>query len=98
MEFDNKAKVVAECWMITRKSDDWKQLIEFGDIGFPLAWAHTNEAATLGDRGKEFVIQVYDLIVATLMIDASKVYEDFEAMLDENIRNQGLDPDAEEDD
>lgn len=85
MDFDTKADIVSDCWMTTREIEAWKQLHKYLDLGFPLAYAHVNDFATLDDKGKALVDEAYDIIVATLSISADVDYADFEAMLDANI-------------
>lgn len=89
MNFDDKASIVAECWMIVRKQEAWQQLMEYGDLGFPLAYAYVNKAVSLEDTGVTFVEEVYDVMLASLGIPDEE-YVDFEALLDKHIE---LNPD-----
>jgi hypothetical protein len=36
MEFDDKARVTAEAWMLVRDSEVWDEIVQYGDLGFPL--------------------------------------------------------------
>lgn len=90
-EMKRKTAIVAECWLVTRNHDAWQELIKYGDIGFPLAYAVNENIATVDQRGENFIEELYDLIAATLDIDSAWPYEDFEAMLDENIAKQNKD-------
>lgn len=84
MDFDTKAAIVAECWMVVRKQDAWAQLLEFGDLGFPLAYAHDNKLVTLEDKAIGFVEEVYTVMIASLDIP-DEDYADFEALLDKHL-------------
>ncbi len=84
MEFDKKAAIVAECWMIVRDQEVWEQLLKYGDLGFPLAYAHDNDFVELKERGRGFVEEVYDVMISTLGVP-DEDYADFEAILDKNI-------------
>lgn len=84
MEFDTKAEIVSECWMIVRKQEAWAQLLEFGDLGFPLAYAYTNKLISLEEKGAAFVDEVYTVMLASLDIP-DEDYADFEAVLDKHI-------------
>lgn len=97
MDFDTKAEIVAECWMIVRDQEAWQELLKYGDLGFPLAYSHVNKIATLEEKGTGFVEDVYTVMVATLGIPDEE-YADFEAMLDKNIAlNENKDDDVDKD-
>ena len=87
MEFDNKARVTAEAWMLVRDSEVWDEIVQYGDLGFPLAYAHVANLAKLDDEGKKLVLDVYDIIVKSLEVP-DEYYKDFEAMLDVRIAMQ----------
>ena len=95
-EFDRKAKIVAECWMLTRNVDTWKEIIAYGDIGFPLAYAHQTGLVEVTKKGLVPVLEVYDIIIESLEVDPDTRYEDFEAVLDQRIEDQGIDLDKEQ--
>lgn len=84
MDFDTKAAIVSECWMVVRKQEAWSQLLEFGDLGFPLAYAHDNKLVVLEDKGRGFVEEIYTVMVASLDIP-DEDYADFEALLDKHL-------------
>lgn len=94
MNFDDKAAIVAECWMIVRKQEAWEQLMAYGDLGFPLAYAYVNKAISLEEKGVTFIEEVYDVMVASLDIPEED-YVDFEAMLDKHIELHPEDTDED---
>lgn len=92
MDFETKADVVAQCWLVVRNSDDphWQELVTYGDIGFPLAYAYDQGFVTeLSRSGIAEVEDLYTLILKTLMLDPDSEFASFDAMLDENIARQG---------
>lgn len=91
MDFDKQADIVSDCWMITRGVEPWQDLHKYLDLGFPLAYSHVNEFAELTDKGKALVEEAYSIILRTLHIE-DKEYEDFEALLDENIAQNETTP------
>ena len=86
-DFSIKAGIVVEVWMLVRDNDAWAEIIKYGDLGFPLAYAYKAKLATLEPSGKKVVAEVYDIIIESLGIE-NKEYEDFEAMLDQKIADQ----------
>lgn len=87
MEFDTKASIVAEAWLVIREVEQWNDVAKYADLGFPLAYAHENGFATLSKQGQVLVEETYSIIRDTLGIEDID-YEDFEAMLDANIAMQ----------
>lgn len=86
MNFDTKVDIVAECWMVTRNVEAWKELLTYGDIGFPLAYAYKTDLVELkSDKAKVYIEELYEIIAKTLDIDVDAEYNDFEDMLDANI-------------
>lgn len=85
---ERKVSCVAECWIVTRHIEQWSEIIRYGDVGFPLAWAHSEDMCKLTKRGEQFVDELYQIIVETLGLDPDKEYKDFEEMLDDNIAKQ----------
>ena len=99
MDFDNKAAIVAECWMVVREQEPWQELLKYGDLGFPLAYSHDKGIVVLEEesKGKGFVEDVYTVMLATLGVPDEE-YADFEAILDKNIElNKDKEPAPEED-
>jgi len=84
MRFEEKAFIVSEAWMVVRKNKEWDQVIEYGDIGFPLAYSVTNDLATIQDDGKKYIEEIYSVLLDILQIP-DEHYRGFEAMLDKNI-------------
>lgn len=98
MDFDTKADIVAECWMIARDEEAWKPLFKYGDLGFPLAYAHNHKFVELQEKGTAFVEEVYAVMIDTLGVPDEE-YEDFEAVLDKHIelyQNDEEDSDKED--
>lgn len=85
MSIENKAHVVGDAWMLIRKSSEWDEVVKYGDVGFPLAYAVDNDLASIEDRGEKYIEEVYDLLINILQIPEDEFYENFEAMLDRNI-------------
>lgn len=67
MEFETKLQIVADAWIATKGQEAWRELREYGDIGFPLAYAVSAGFAKLkGEQPRHFIEEVYSLILASL--------------------------------
>ena len=96
MEFEDKARVVAECWMVVRDHEVWDEIVNYGDLGFPLAYSHIAELSELTDDGKKLVVDVYDIILKSLEVE-DQFYRTFEDVLDAKIAIQDAEDDEDED-
>ena len=85
--FEARVAIVAEAWMTLRKVDKWSDVIAYGDVGFPLAYAAANDYISLTeeDEGSRLVNEVYFILLDTLGIEDSDSYTEFENLLDANI-------------
>jgi hypothetical protein len=80
MDFQTKCNVVTGCWLSVREEDSWASVMKYGDIGFPLAYAHAFGLAVLTPDGEEFVSEVYEVIKVALGVNED--LSDFSSMLD----------------
>ena len=96
-ELDRKAKIVAEAWMLTRDVEAWKEILKYGDLGFPLAYAYNAKLVNLNKEGIMPILEVYSIICESLEIDPDKRYENFEALLDQRIEDQGIEVPEDDD-
>lgn len=85
--FEARVAIVSEAWMTLRKVDKWADVITYGDVGFPLAYAADNDYISLTeeDEGSRLVNEVYFILLDTLGIEDSDSYTEFENLLDANI-------------
>jgi hypothetical protein len=73
--FSNKVAILAELWIDYREEPGYTDLIEYGDLGFPLAYAIYNEIAKPTELAEKYIEELWDLLLAGLDIEDSGEFE-----------------------
>lgn len=81
MDFRTKCHIVRQTWETAMETDSWSSLVEYGNVGFPLAYAIDRGLATITDDGREYVDELYNLILVTLGIEHSDNYAELSDLL-----------------
>ena len=85
--FDTKAAVLADLWINFRQEEQFKDFLEYNDIGLPLAYFVNTELVKPEDRAKMFIEETFNLLCAALEIDVDGEYENLNQMFE--ISNKG---------
>lgn len=67
--FSNVCDILSDLWLNYRTDDDFKDFIEYNDIGLPLAYAVANGIAEANDLGSNLIIETWDLLLEALGVD-----------------------------
>lgn len=78
--FANQAKVLSELWMNYKEDKNFKDFVEYNDLGLPLAYFIDSGLVTPSDQAKYYVEETYDLLVASMKIEDVE-YASLEEML-----------------
>ena len=73
--FSNKVAILAELWMDFREEPGYTDLMEYGDLGFPLAYAIYNEIAKPTELAEKYIEEIWDLLLAGLDLEDSGDFE-----------------------
>ena len=73
--FSNRVAILAELWIDFREEPEYKDLIEYGDLGFPLAYAIYNEIAKPTELAEKYIDELWDLLLAGLDLEDSRYFE-----------------------
>lgn len=70
--FDNKIGILADLWMIYRDEPEWKEFIEFHDLGLPLAFMLDNSLVyrntIMNQPAEELIHETFALLLKGLDI------------------------------
>ena len=69
--FSNKAAILAELWMNYRTDAEFKDFIEYNDLGLPLAYVIAEGIVQSSDLAQKFVEETFDLFIEGLAVDDS---------------------------
>lgn len=76
--FSNKATILGELWLDYRDEEDFKDFINYNDLGLPLAYAIANGIIDTSELAEKFVEETFDLLLSGLGIEDTG----FESILD----------------
>lgn len=69
--FENKTHIIAEVWMDYRRDEQFKDFVDYNDIGLPLAFLISEKLVTPGDLAKSMIEETFDLLLASLGVEDS---------------------------
>lgn len=64
MEYEDKERVVGQAWFAVKNEESWKDVVNYCDLGMPLAYAHqAGMVSELGEAAKAFVEETYGILL-----------------------------------
>ena len=87
-DFSSKCTILGELWVEYRDDDNFKDFIEYNDIGLPLAYAVSTELSTATPRGELYINETWDLFIDSLGLDYNEEYESLEDMLEQAVESE----------
>lgn len=89
--FIDKCNILSELWMDYREDPNFKDFIDYNDLGLPLAYSISNNIVNETDEARKFVEEAFDLLLASLEIEEDAGYETLD-----DIFVDGMDLDEEQ--
>ena len=76
VDFETLCKILGELYTNYGDSKEFRGFVEFNDLGLPLAFL-TSEGliVELSDDGRRYVIDTFDMFVASLKVDHDDIME-----------------------
>ena len=65
----NKAIILADLWLNYRQDEEFKDFIDYNDIGLPLSYIIANNIVELSPMAEQFINETFDLLLAGLGLD-----------------------------
>lgn len=87
-DFSNICRILGKLYQDYRQDKGFADFIEFNDLGLPLAYFHDEGLAEVSEDGKKYILETYDLFLASLKIEDDK-YETLEQLFDIVRKQQG---------
>lgn len=84
METTKEAKVsiLADLWMDYRGEEQFKDFMEYNDLGLPLAYLISNGLVKANETAEAFVLEAFDVLLAGLNIKEDTGFETLDELLD----------------
>jgi hypothetical protein len=67
--FSNQASILAELWMNHRGDEEFRDFVEYNDLGLPLAYAIAENVVSTSEKAKLFIEETFDVLLAGLEIE-----------------------------
>jgi hypothetical protein len=67
--FSNKCDILSNLWIDYRDDESFKEFMKYNDIGLPLAYAITDQLATITDLGTQEIEETWEMLMGTLGIE-----------------------------
>lgn len=80
--YGDKCSILAQLWIEFRNDEEFKDFIEYNDLGLPLAYAVANEAVVSNDITQALINETYDLLLGALGIDDDTGFTSLDELLD----------------
>lgn len=84
-KFKAKCNILAELWLDYRDDQQFKDFIEYADLGLPLAYCISTGIVEKTDKAKSFVDESFELFLASLGIEEDTGYEDLQGVLEDEV-------------
>lgn len=84
METTKEAKIsiLADLWMDYRGEEQFKDFMEYNDLGLPLAYLISNGLVKANETAEGFVLEAFDVFLAGLNIKEDTGFETLDDLLD----------------
>ena len=84
--FSKKCEILAELWMNYRDEEDFRDFIDYNDLGLPLAYAMQNDMIEkLSPTAETIIEETFDLLCAGLELSPEIPWDSLDEMLGEGI-------------
>jgi hypothetical protein len=83
-DFNGKCNVLAELWFDYRDDEEFKDFIEYNDIGLPLAYLISSEIAKPTGVAEQYINETYNLLAEALKVSDTTPYSTLDEMLEES--------------
>ena len=80
--YANKCQILGEVWLDYRNDEDFKDFIEYNDLGLPLAYAVDSGIVESTDMAENFISETFSLLLAGLGIEEDLGFEVLEDILE----------------
>lgn len=67
--FSKQAEILGELWLNYRNDENFKDFVEYNDIGLPIAYAIANGIVGSTETAERFVNETFDLLLTALDVD-----------------------------
>lgn len=67
--FGNKCEILGDLWLNYREDEEFKDFIEYNDIGLPLAYIIANQIVQTTPVAEKFINETFDLLLSGMGVE-----------------------------
>lgn len=82
--FSNRCEILADLWLGYRQEEEFRDFIEYNDLGLPLAYAFANDIAKETEIAERYINESYELLAESLGVSDEDEFDSLEAMLEQS--------------
>jgi hypothetical protein len=79
--FEIKCNILAELWMNYRDDSDFKDFVDYNDVGLPAAWLLAEDIVSVTERITPMIEETFLLLMAAMDIEEDTGFESLDDML-----------------
>ena len=79
---ENKLTILADLWLNYRNDEEFKDFVEYNDLGLPIAYMLAYNIVALTESAKNFIDETFNLLLAGLEIEDTG-FENLDELLDQ---------------
>ena len=80
-----KSEILADVWLNFRDDEEFKDFVEYNDLGLPLAYALTANIVKPTNLLENFINETFDLLMAALEIDEDTGFNNLDEMFGDSM-------------
>jgi hypothetical protein len=78
---ETRAEILADLWMNYRLDDEFKDFVEYNDLGLPLAYAVTANIISNNKQVDDLMDETFEILLSALNIEEDLGFESLDDML-----------------
>lgn len=71
----SRAEMLADLWMNYRDDEEFKDFVEYNDLGLPLSYAFANSIVESNEQVETLIDETFNLLLAALGVDEDTGFE-----------------------
>ena len=86
-DFSNKIDILGDLYANYRSDEDFKDFIDFNDLGLPLAYLSREGLCEVSDDGERYISETWDLFIKSLGLEDTG-FEDLDDVFQASLDNK----------
>ena len=76
-----RINILSELWMEYRDQEEFKDFVEYNDLGLPLSFLLDEGIVSISDKATLMINETFELFLATLGIEEDQGYDNLDDLL-----------------